>query len=174
MNIKNKKIGIWGFGIVGKSAARFLTSHGAQLTVMDSKVLSEEDQMFCVYHKITVMRQDAIETFLQEHKYVLVSPGIDLRPINAHQHKFITELDLFAAYFNKSIIAITGTVGKTTLTHALAEMLKQHGYHVATGGNIGTGMLDLIDQQENLDYAIIEASSFQLTYTKKFAPNLAR
>jgi len=41
------------------------------------------------------------------------------------------------------------------------------------GGNVGIGMLDLVEQQENLDLAVLELSSFQLQLNKKFAPDIA-
>ncbi len=44
----------------------------------------------------------------------------------------------------EKIIGITGTIGKTTVTHLLSQLIPAAGLTLATGGNIGIGMLDLV------------------------------
>lgn len=173
MNIREKKIGIWGLGIVGRSAVNFLMHHASSVNVMDKKVLNEEEQQFLATNHVSYMQQNNLEQFFALNDLILASPGIDVRPFKQYHHKLITELDIVAHYFKKPIIAITGTVGKTTVTHFLSTLLQHHGLKIATGGNIGTGMLDLIAQQDTVDYAVLEVSSFQLEHCKSFAPDLA-
>ena len=67
----------------------------------------------------------------------------------------------------RPIIGITGTLGKTSITHLLTTLLHNAGVAVATGGNIGTGMLDLV--QSEAPQALLELSSFQLEYCRQFA-----
>lgn len=110
---------------------------------------------------------------MQGNDFILPSPGIDLRPYKQYQHKWLTELDIIQKNFTRPIVAITGTAGKTTVTHLLSELLKENGLRVWTGGNIGTGMLDLLKTKEKIDIALLEVSSFQLEHTKTFAPDLA-
>lgn len=171
--IHNKKIGIWGFGVVGKAAVNFLRNHTTTLSVMDKKILSAEERTFFAHTAIHFVQQTpaVIESFLQNNDLILVSPGIDLRPYVHHQHKCISELDLFSHFFKKPIIAITGTIGKTSTTSLLSSLLGNAGKRVALGGNIGTGMLELISQQEQVDCAVLELSSFQLEYSKTTAPD---
>ena len=83
----------------------------------------------------------------------------------------IEEVDLFYKEWKKPIIAVTGTVGKTSVVHLLSEILAHNGKNVATGGNIGTAMLDLLSQ--TAEYALLELSSFQLERADAFTPEIA-
>jgi len=172
MNIQNKKIGIWGFGVVGKAALAYFENQGIATIVMDAKRLTPEERSLIEKSKSSCIDQKNCLQFLETNDYILASPGIDLRPYEKYKHKFITELDIFGECFKKPIIAITGTIGKTSITHLLSAILQTQ-KKIATGGNIGTGMLSLIGQQDEVDYAILELSSFQLESCSSFAPDLA-
>lgn len=170
MNVKNKKIGIWGFGVVGASTVRYLHPLGAQLQVLDNRNLTPEEQALLTAYNIPWFNTDALPTFLEHNELIVPSPGIDLRPYAHYQSKWLSELDLFRAAYPKPIIAITGSVGKTSITHLLSTILNTH-CTVATGGNIGTGMLDLLATPS--DMALLEVSSFQLELCTSFAPDCA-
>jgi len=176
LNLSQEKIGIWGFGITGQSIFRFLKTilpADHPLGILEKKPLSAEQKALIAEHPVTLYPESELDTFLNTHTLIIPSPGIDLRPYIDHRHRWLSELDLFAHFWKKPIIAITGSVGKTTTTHLLSEILKSQGMAVATGGNIGIGCLDLVAQQEKSDCALIEVSSFQLEYTQTFAPSLA-
>ena len=66
---------------------------------------------------------------------------------------------------------VTGTNGKSTTCKLLAHLLKKNNFNVSIGGNIGTPILDL--KIANNSYAIIEASSFQLSHSKFIRPDYA-
>jgi len=70
------------------------------------------------------------------------------------------------------IFGVTGSDGKTTTTTLIAKMLELEGYKCWIGGNIGTPLLDKINQISEDDKVIIELSSFQLMTMKK-SPNVA-
>lgn len=70
------------------------------------------------------------------------------------------------------VIAITGTNGKTTTTTMIAEALKKAGKKVFCGGNIGVPYCELALSEEQVDYAVIEVSSFQLETIKDFHPKI--
>jgi UDP-N-acetylmuramoylalanine--D-glutamate ligase len=171
MDFHNKKIGIWGFGIVGKAALKFFRSHEIPITVMDNKELSKQDYELLDTAKSNFVPQVNCNEFLSNNDLILASPGIDLRPFASYKEKFITELDIFSSHTKKPIIAITGTIGKTTVTHFLSKILQKH-TTVQTGGNIGTGMLELLAQQDH-EITLLEVSSFQLEPCQIFAPDLA-
>lgn len=177
MNLSEKKIGIWGFGIVGKSLVNYLHSKNYKISVLEKKrfdQLSQEDQFFLKEKQIPYFDQETcLQMFLDENDFILPSPGVDLRAFNEYKHKWLSELDIFYLNFQKPIIAITGTVGKTTVTHFISELLKAKGIKAICGGNIGIGMCDLILMQDQIDYVVLEVSSFQLELCKLFAPNLA-
>ena len=173
MNLLEKKIGIWGFGVTGKSVLTFLYKKQARIQVMDNRPLTAHELTLLQEKSIPYISQKNIEQFLNTSDFIIASPGIDLRPYRPFKKKFITELDLFSQFFTKPTIAITGTVGKTTITSLLTHILSENRLSVVTGGNIGTGLCDLISQTDAVDYAVLEVSSFQLEYCKQFAPAFA-
>jgi len=169
---KKKNIGIWGFGVVGRSAARYFSAQGFSVQIFEPSWTPLEKKKRTDQKPQTSFTSN-LEDFLQNNDKILPSPGIDLRPYKKYQHKWITEVDIIEKNFKKPIVAITGTVGKTSVTHLLSDLLKKNGLKVWTGGNIGVGMLDLLLQKKKIDLAILELSSFQLEQSKKFAPDLA-
>ncbi len=174
-----KKIGIWGLGIVGKSAIRYFHRKGYTLELLDQRTPSSEEQSFLKEHQTSWFSNDQLHAFLERNELILPSCGIDLRPYTQFSHKFLAELDLFGAECKKPIIAITGSVGKTTVTHLLSHLLRGQNKKVFSGGNLGCtccpsiGLLEGIDQANNADYVVIEVSSFQLERCNTFAPDFA-
>ena len=114
----------------------------------------------------------SITTFLENNEYILCSPGIPLHNYKKYDHKFITELDIIQDRYAKPIIAVTGTAGKTTITHLLQNIFNEYKPTIAAG-NIGYPMLNLLTKNHNEEFAVIEVSSFQLQHTKSFAPDCA-
>ena len=171
LKINNKKIGIWGFGLVGRSVIDFFSQSNNTLELFDSRSLSQEELSWLALNNVIIHKSHDPFNFLNDNDCIIPSPGVDLRLYKQFHHKLCAELDIFAQHFDKKTIAITGSVGKTSITHILFQLLKHHGTHVATGGNIGTPMLSLL--KTNIDYALLELSSFQLEYSTFFAPDIA-
>lgn len=167
------RFGVWGFGIVGKSAIRFLIAQGAFVSLFDERQLLQSELDFISEHKIKYYAPSELQAFLQNNEYVIPSPGIDLKSYCMYAHKWIAELDLFYMFCTKPIVAITGSVGKTTVTTLLTQCLQAHGVNAFAAGNIGTGVLDTLSMQNDIDLFILEVSSFQLEYCTIFAPDLA-
>lgn len=164
-----KKIGVWGFGAVGKSAVSYLHTQGQSIQVLDNRILTTPEQDYLKAHNIPWFSESEIIHFLEHNECIVPSPGVNLTSYMHYRHKWISELDLFYQAFKKPIIAITGTIGKTSVTHLLSSLLQETGF--VTGGNIGTPMLTLLDKEAQ--GAILELSSFQLSLCKQFAPDLA-
>ncbi len=161
----HKNIGILGFGIVGKSALRFLKTFysNSKIWIWDQKEAA----------KLT------LKQFYDLHDKIIISPGIsvhkilkDLCQVRERKNKFIGELDIFAGNFEKPTVAITGTLGKTTITKLLEQLLNNF-KKVISAGNIGIPMLDLVAKQNKIDLAVLELSSFQLALNCRFAPDIA-
>jgi len=157
------KIGIWGFGLVGQSLFKYLTKHGyTNLLIFDTK-------------DITILAgcqlAPSLDFLLNSCDYIFPSPGIDLDPYQVYHTKFIAELDLFAQNWHNPIIAITGSIGKTTLTTLLANTLDQAGIKTIAAGNVGLPMCDIVDS--DYEKVVLELSSFQLELAQNFAPDLA-
>ncbi len=174
MKKKKTKLGIWGFGTTGKAAVNYFSQYGYQLQVMDTKVLSKNEHNFLKKHRVSYVSQKNNDYFFSCNDFLFPSPGVDISYYYAtYKQKWLNELDLFYDHFNKPIIAITGSTGKTSVTHLLAQLLARYGLSICTGGNIGTPTFDLLNQKKLVNAALLEVSSFQLAYCKKFAPDLA-
>jgi len=173
----SQSVGIWGLGKVGKAYLTLLTERGyKQLSVLDKRDLTDDEKKWLTTLSVTFYHepQDR-DLFLQNNDCILPSPGVDIRQYYAHYHnKFLNELDLFSTWWPYPIIGITGSVGKTTVTHLIGECLRYHGKKIAIGGNIGTATAELLLSADQYpDGAVLEVSSFQLEHTRLFAPQLA-
>ncbi len=197
-----KKIGILGFGVVGKSALSFLQNKKKlNLKHLDADL---ESLKFDIWDQNSSL---SMNDFINLHDLIIPSPGINLNDFYSVREKFICELDIFSSYFKKPVVAITGSLGKTTSTKLLgmlsAVAIKPQGFQIGdesgyggisrettalkplsaslsksglkpfVGGNIGLGMLEAIEQQDAYDIGVLELSSFQLEFSKYFAPDLA-
>jgi len=168
MRLKNKNIGIWGFGATGQATARFVHAHGGKVTIMD-----RNPQPNCPWPFLQENEKNR-DTFLADAEIIIPSPGIDITPYyQQYKSKWLSELDLFAHYNQIPIIAITGSLGKTSTTTLLSDLLRKYGLLVKTGGNIGTPVLDLLADGAKPDAILLEVSSFQLEHTTRFNPTIA-
>ena len=161
INLTNKKIGIWGLGIVGKSVLEYAQRYTTDIQIMDK----------AQHPSIPVIAQTEhnIAQFLEHNDIIIASPGIMLHDYENYRHKFINELDIFAQEFDGTTIAITGTVGKTTVTSLLQQCIPGS----IAAGNIGYGMLNLLNLQPIPKQVVLELSSYQLQKAQCFAPAIA-
>lgn len=171
MNVEHEKIGIWGFGVVGKSMLRFFAGHASALLVHDKRILHADELSLLVGHNAVFIHEPT--ALLEQCDVVVVSPGVDVRAYKHYAHKFVRELDIFAHNYKKPIIALTGTVGKTTSVHLITQLLQLKNKRVALGGNVGYAMCNLLVDQDKFDVAVLELSSFQLEQPTSFAPDIA-
>lgn len=173
---QHSRFGIWGFGVMGKSAVSYLHASGYLVSILDKRMPILQEQQFLQEKNIAWYTQDMeSDLFFNSCDFIIPSPGININQLHyaTYKHKFISELDFFYQNFHKPIIAITGSVGKTSITSILAKIFEQLAIPVSVGGNIGTPTFDLISQQDTVDFAILEVSSFQLMHCTSFAPRLA-
>jgi len=66
------------------------------------------------------------------------------------------------------VIGVTGTNGKTTTTSLIGHIFEAKGVPVATGGNLGTPVLAMVDESSEERWNVLELSSFQLEATESF------
>jgi UDP-N-acetylmuramoylalanine--D-glutamate ligase len=85
----------------------------------------------------------------------------------------IGELELAARFLKGSILAITGSNGKTTTTALVGEILAKAGLPTLVGGNIGVPVVALTDHSTEASWLVLEVSSFQLETTDTFHPRIA-
>ncbi|MGO3300724.1 MAG: UDP-N-acetylmuramoyl-L-alanine--D-glutamate ligase, partial [Pseudoalteromonas sp.] len=104
---------------------------------------------------------------------IIISPGLSLstdavaKAIDAGV-EVIGDVELFARLTDKPVVAVTGSNGKSTVVTLAYDVLKTAGYKVGLGGNIGTAVLDLLN--DGFDVFVLELSSFQLDTTTSLKP----
>ena len=162
----NRKTAIVGMGATGLSVARFLSSRNENFVFVDSR--QEPPQLQTVrqqYPDAPVALGDFDEDLLCSVDRIVVSPGVSLQEsalqAAAAQGIQITgDVELFFENAKAPTIAITGSNGKSTVTTLVGEMAKACGLNTAVGGNLGTPMLDLLN--DSIQLYVLELSSFQL------------
>ncbi len=166
---QNKKILIYGFGKTGKSCFNFLKKN--KLTIYDDnlRVIPKniKQKYFLNLKKIKEQNFD----------YIVLSPGINIKNCSLKNfvikniNKIITDLDIFYFHFTENIkITITGTNGKSTTSKLLYEIIKKHNKNVKLVGNIGKPVLSQKLTNSKTIF-VIEASSYQIEYSKYFKTN---
>ncbi len=165
-----KKILIYGLGKTGVSSHLFLKKNNETLLFDDVKKNLNLSKNFFINKK---------KIYKYNFDYILVSPGINIRKcslkkyISKNLNKVITDLDIFYShYFKNKIISITGTNGKSTTAQILFEVLKDQKKDVRLVGNIGNPILNEKKVTPKTIF-VIEASSYQLEYSKIFKANYA-
>ena len=156
-----KKILIYGLGKSGLSVLKFLKK--------DNEITTHDDKIKVDNKKITKIKFD----------YIIISPGIDINKCNLskflknNSKKIYTDLDIFYNHhkLNKKI-TITGTNGKSTTAKILYNVLRDQKVDVRLVGNIGNPIL-LEKKVTNRTIFVIEASSYQLEYSKLFKSNIS-
>ena len=164
--ILKKKILIYGLGKSGISSFKYL-HHKNECFVYD-------DNSKKIKKNLRKYLQKKLNITNINFDYIVISPGIDIhncslsRYLKKNKKKIITELDIFYI-FNPEIltITITGTNGKTTTCKLLYDILKKHRFDVRLTGNIGNPLLKEKKIKKNSIF-IVEASSYQLEYSKWF------
>ena len=166
INLNNKKILIYGFGKSGISCYNFLKKKNTCSIFDDNK----KNVPIKFKNKLINIHNLLVNSF----DFIVVSPGIDIKKckisnyIIKNKSKVITELDIFEIiYPNIHKITITGTNGKSTTSKLLYDVLKINKRDVRLTGNIGYPIL--MEKKIKKDTIfIIEASSYQLDYSKFF------
>jgi UDP-N-acetylmuramoylalanine--D-glutamate ligase len=180
MNLLNKKILIVGLGKSGVAAARFLNRQGAFVTVTDMKTEEDLGPFAPLVREMGIRMElggHGVETF-EKSDLIVLSPGVPhtILPVRNAKEKGIPvlgETELASRFITEPIVAVTGTNGKTTTTTLLGEMLKKSGRNVFVGGNIGTPLIEYVDNGEKVDVVVAEVSSFQLDTIDTFRPKVA-
>ncbi len=108
---------------------------------------------------------------------IIKSPGIPnkaplIKAVHEKGMEVISEIEFASRHTDATIIAITGSNGKTTTTGLIFHILKEAGLDVKLGGNIGVSFAKLLTEKPAKIY-VLEISSFQLDDIKKFKSEIA-
>ena len=172
-NIFNqKKILVYGLGKSGLSTFKFLKKKNMIYLFDDKKNTKNNKEIkknLVSYQKLLTKNID----------YIIISPGIDINKcklgsyLKRNSKKIYTDLDIFFNYYPKNKnITITGTNGKSTTARILYEVLRDQNFDARLVGNIGNPIL-LERNITNSTIFIVEASSYQLEYSKSYRCNIS-
>ena len=169
INFINKHILIYGLGKSGISCFNFLKKKNNYEIFNDNK-----ENIPKKFKKKLLKLRDLLNT---KFDFIVLSPGIDIKKckistfLSKNRSKIITELDIFEISYPKiNKITITGTNGKSTTSKLLYDVLKINKKDVRLTGNIGYPILMEKKIKKNTVF-VIEASSYQLDYSKFFKSN---
>jgi UDP-N-acetylmuramoylalanine--D-glutamate ligase len=177
---KDKNILIVGLAKSGFAAAKLLHSFGANVAVNDRQPRegNVEAEMLeqigisveCGGHPLSLLDGDL--------DFLVKNPGIPYEnPLIAEAVKrnipVYTEVEIAGLISEASIIAITGSNGKTTTTTLVGEMLKNSDKTPVVAGNIGTVFSEVAAKSTSQEILVAELSSFQLMGTEKFKPQIS-
>lgn len=177
-DLTGKRVAVVGIGISNTPLIRRLLEAGISVTACDKKeaadlgTLAEELRALGANLQLGNAYLDNLD-----HDLIFRSPGIrpDIPAFLSAQEKgsrITSEMEVFFEVCPCRIIAVTGSDGKTTTTTLISEMLKNAGYTVHIGGNIGKPLLAEVETMQDSDIVVLELSSFQLM-TLKHSPHIA-
>lgn len=170
----NAKATVVGLGATGLSLALFLHKRGAQVTVVDSgETPSGLEQLRSVCPSVAFRQIDLSHDSLPASDFVALSPGVP-RALTALQQAIssgvpvVGDIELFAREVSPhaTVVAVTGSNGKTTTTALAGELARSVRADTCVAGNIGVPILDALDEKPDCSSWVLELSSFQLESTQ--------
>jgi UDP-N-acetylmuramoylalanine--D-glutamate ligase len=179
-NWTGKRVLILGAARQGLAAARWLTRHGAVVTLNDHR---PPEQMAAARQALTdtpvtwLLGSHPLDV-LNSMDILCISGGVPLNnPLAAEAVSrglpLTNDTQIFMEVVPCFTAGITGSAGKTTTTTLVGSMAKAAmGEQAFTGGNIGDPLLNYVDDMTKENLAILEISSFQLEQMT-LSPNLA-
>jgi len=167
----DKKILIYGLGQSGISSYKFLKNK-AELYLFDDNIKKE------INSKINKRLYNLKQVSEVKFNKIIISPGIDIsncklsKFLKKNFSKIYTDLDVFYSFYKNKSITITGTNGKSTTAKILHKILIDQKYDARLIGNIGNPALSEKKITKRTIF-VIEASSYQLDYSKIFTSKYA-
>ena len=167
-SLKGKKIAVLGLGVSNRPLVRLLLEFGCDVLGCDrtprEKLDAEVLELEALGCKLSVGDNylDGVEADI-----LFRTPGMHpgnpaIEALRSRGAQVTSEMEVFFEVCPCTLLAVTGSDGKTTTTTLVSEMLKADGKTVWLGGNIGTPLLPLVRQMQEGDFAVVELSSFQL------------
>lgn len=172
-----KKLVILGGGESGVGAAILGKKVGYDVFLSDRNSIKEKYKNILTKKQIPFEENQHTVEIILNADWIIKSPGIPkksniIQKINERKIRISSEIEFASQFTKATLIAITGSNGKTTTTSLTYHIFKNAGYHVGLAGNIGKSFAWQV-AEENFDYYILEISSFQLDDIQSFKPHIA-
>lgn len=173
----NKRLVILGAGESGTGTAILGKKQGWDVFVSDLGTIADSYKAELRAHDVAFEEKTHTESLILNADCIVKSPGIPDKValvVKAKQAGIpvVSEIEFAGPYTQAQIISISGTNGKTTTTSLIYHILKQAGFNVGLGGNIGKSFARQV-AENNYDYYVLELSSFQLDGNFTFRNHIA-
>lgn len=182
---ENNKILILGMARSGYEAAKMLIDRGCEVVLNDSALEEKMDQK-----KVEELRSLGVKLIFGSHPedllddsfdFLIKNPGIPIDHVYVERARelgieVINEVEMAFRLLpdDVTLIAITGTNGKTTTTTLTYEILKEaYGDRVHLVGNIGYPLCGFLKKLQKNDIIVMEVSCQQGENLKEFKPHIA-
>jgi len=169
---------VLGLGVTGAAVARALIAHGHDVMAADDApgpaARAAVDDLGLDLAEAPPA--DELAALVGAADAVLPAPGLPARhPVFALARAagvpVLSEFDLASWWDDRPLLAITGTDGKTTVTTLVRDMLVASGLAAVAVGNTPVPLVAAIDDPAT-DLFVVEASSFRLEHSQRFAPSV--
>ncbi|HEY3396055.1 MAG TPA: UDP-N-acetylmuramoyl-L-alanine--D-glutamate ligase [Armatimonadota bacterium] len=178
--VAGQRIGVVGLARSGMAASRFLLGRGAQVVGVDAKPESELTEE---RHQLLELGGEFVPEFQRREQMgpvdlVVVSPGVPddhpaLQALRSEGVPVIGELELAYRFCGAPMIAVSGTNGKGSTCVMIGKILEAAGIEHLVAGNIGLPLISQADRTHEVQFVIVEVSSFQMETTERFRPYIA-
>lgn len=180
MDRRNQRVLVFGTGVSGIGAADLLIAEGARVLLYDGNDKQDPEQILAKLKK-----RDGAEVALGalpmeelgKLDLAVLSPGVptDLPEVLALKERIPVwgEVELAYQASQGTVLAITGTNGKTTTTALLGQIMRDARDSVFVVGNIGTPYTSAALAMGPDTVAVAEISSFQLETIQEFHPRVS-
>ena len=182
MKAKYSHIAIIGAGESGMGAAMLASKLGIRAFLSEYGSLSDADQKQLKKWGVEFEQGGHTTERILEAEAVIKSPGIKhstpiIQAVKAAGKPLMGEVDWAAQHTKATLVAITGSNGKTT-TATLAHHIIKEERDCILAGNIGTSLARALAQrmergEKDPEVAVLEVSSFQLDDAYEFAPHIS-
>ena len=167
-SLRGKRIAVLGLGVSNRPLVRLLLEFGCDVLGCDRTPREKLDAEVLQLEELGC-RLSVGDNYLDgvEADILFRTPGMHpghpaIEALRSRGARVTSEMEVFFEVCPCTLLAVTGSDGKTTTTTLVSEMLKAAGKTVWLGGNIGTPLLPLVRQMKPEDFAVVELSSFQL------------
>ncbi len=162
----------------GMAMAEFLSRQGAIVRATDIKPLSDLADAGALLARLNIPFEQQSAAVFDHADLIALSPDVpwDLPPLVAARARGVRvtgEVELATPFLKGPTIGITGSNGKTTTTSLIGHILREAGFIVQVGGNIGTPVTAMLDTSRKDGWNVLELSSFQLESIEEFCAHIA-
>lgn len=177
---RGRRVLVVGLGRSGLAVCRFLVSRGAAVTANDRRDPTELGREASELEAlgVSIVGSGHPEELADSVDLVVSSPGIplDLPPLKRARERAVPiwgELEVGYREIEGTIVAVTGTKGKSTTSSMIHAMVKASGRESRLVGNIGSPLTGELEGADSETVFVIEVSSFQLETIEAFRPRVA-